>query len=102
MIPGGAILGSWGQPSIESGLVIDQWNLLSRDGWDNLLADHVPTGGAGLLAYSPTGNRLTQTDPVTGDVTTFTYDNGNQLTIEEPSDDITTNTWDGENRLIQV
>jgi YD repeat-containing protein len=67
-----------------------------------------------LLAYSPTGNRLTQTDPVTGDVTTFTYDNGNrllagvdvsgtttytydnngnQLTIEEPSGDITTNTW---------
>ena len=35
--------------------------------------------------------------------TTYTYDNnGNQLTIEEPSGDITTNTWDGENRLIQV
>ena len=106
-----------------NGLTVDQWFLLDEDGWDNLLADHVPTGGAGLLAYSPAGNRLTQTDPVTGDVTTFTYDNGNrllagvdvsgtttytyddngnQLTIEEPSGDITTNTWDGENRLIQV
>ena len=31
----------------------------------------MPTGGAGRLAYSPTGNRLTQTDPVTGDVTTL-------------------------------
>ncbi len=106
-----------------NGLTVDQWFLLDEDGWDNLLVDHVPTGGAGLLAYSPTGNRLTQTDPVTGDITTFTYDNGNrlltamdvsgtttytydnngnQLTIEEPSGDITTNTWDGENRLIQV
>ena len=106
-----------------NGLTVDQWFLLDEDGWDNLLADHVPTGGARLLAYSPAGNRLTQTDPVTGDVTTFTYDNGNrllagvdvsgtttytyddngnQLTIEEPSGDITTNTWDGENRLIQV
>ena len=106
-----------------NGLTVDQWFLLDEDGWDNLLADHVPTGGAGRLAYSPTGNRLTQTDPVTGDITTFTYDNGNrllagvdvsgtttytydnngnQLTIEEPSGDITTNTWDGENRLVQV
>jgi YD repeat-containing protein len=79
--------------------------------------------GAGVLAYSPAGNRATQTDPVTSDVTTFTDDNGNrlltgldvsgtttytydnngnQLTIEEPSRDITTNTWDGENRLVQV
>jgi len=33
--------------------------------------------------------------------TTYTFDaNGNQLTIEEPSGDITTNTWNGENRLI--
>ena len=83
---------------------------------------HAPTAWKchlGLIA----GNRLTQTDPVTGDITTFTYDNGNrllagvdvsgtttytyddngnQLTIEEPSGDITTNTWDGENRLVQV
>jgi len=33
--------------------------LLSVDGWDGLLSDHVPTGGAGLLAYSLTGKRLT-------------------------------------------
>ena len=78
---------------------------------------------AGALTYDPGGNRLTQVDPVTGDITTFTYDNGNrltratdvsgsttwtydtngnQLTSEEPSGDITTNTWDGENRLVQV
>ncbi|MEI7701438.1 MAG: hypothetical protein WCK86_16685 [Planctomycetia bacterium] len=62
-----------------NGLTVDQWSLLSVSGWDNLLADHVPTGGAGLLAYSPTGNRLTQTDPVTGDITTFAYDSGNRL-----------------------
>ncbi|MBL8819471.1 MAG: hypothetical protein JNL58_25790 [Planctomyces sp.] len=51
-----------------NGLTIDQWNVLSVSGWDNLLVDHVPTGGAGMLEYSPTGNRLTQTDSVTGDV----------------------------------
>lgn len=105
------------------GLTIDQWNLLSVSGWDGLLVDAVPIGGAGLLAYDPAGNRLTQIDPVTGDITTFIYDNGNrltratdisgittrtydangnQLTIEEPSGDITTNTWDGENRLVEV
>ncbi len=28
--------------------------------------------------------------------------NGNPLTIEEPSGDVTTNTWNGENRLVQV
>ena len=27
---------------------------------------------------------------------------GNQLTIEEPSGDITTNVWDGENRPVEV
>lgn len=33
----------------------------------------------------------------------YTYDsNGNQHTIEEPNGDITTNTWNGENRLILV
>ncbi|MBL8820592.1 MAG: hypothetical protein JNL58_31510 [Planctomyces sp.] len=106
-----------------NGLTIDQWNVLNVSGWDNLLVDHVPTGGAGMLEYSPTGNRLTQTDPVTGNVTTFTYDyanrlltavdvsgtttytydaNGNQETIEEPSGDITTNTWNGENRLVRI
>ncbi|MBL8819740.1 MAG: hypothetical protein JNL58_27190 [Planctomyces sp.] len=51
-----------------NGLTVDQWNVLSVSGWDTLLVDHVPTGGAGMLEYSPTGNRLTQTDPVTGDV----------------------------------
>ena len=33
---------------------------------------------------------------------TCTFNNGNELTIEEPSGDITTNTWNGENRLIVV
>ena len=96
---------------------------MSVDWWNVLLVDDLPTGGAGLLAYDPAGNRLTQTDPVTGEITTFAYDNGNrlilavdvsgtttrtydangnQLTIEEPSGDITTNTRDGENRLSQV
>ncbi len=104
-------------------MTIEQWNLLSVSGWDGLLSDDIPTGGAGLLAYDPAGNRLTQTKPVTGEITTFTYDNGNrlqhvqdlsgitsytydangnQLTIEEPSGDITTNVWDGENRLVEV
>jgi RHS repeat-associated protein len=106
-----------------NGLAVEQWSLLSVSGWSALLADHVPTGGAGKMAYSPAGNRLTQADPVTGDITTFSYDNGNrlltgvdvsgtttytydlngnQLTIAEPSGDITTNVWNGENRLVEV
>jgi len=96
------------------GLTIDQWNLLSASGWDGLLSDSVPTGGAGSLGYDPAGNRLTQKNPVTGDITTFTYDNGNRLTVAvdesgrtththdangneltilQPSGDITTNVW---------
>jgi len=74
------------------------------------------------MEFDPADNRRTQTNSVTGEFTTyvynnnallstqnlagrttFTYDaNGNQLTIEEPSGDRTTNTWDGENRLVQV
>lgn len=74
------------------GLTIDQWNLLSVSGWDGLLVDAVPTGGAGLLAYDPAGNRLTQIDPVTGDITTFIYDNGNRLTRATDISGITTRT----------
>ena len=29
-----------------NGLTVDQWFLLSKDGWVNLLADHVPTNVA--------------------------------------------------------
>jgi len=29
-----------------NGLTVDQWFLLSKDDWDNLLADHVPTNAA--------------------------------------------------------
>lgn len=105
------------------GLTVGQWNALDVSGWDGLLVNSTPTGGAGNMVFDPRGNRTSQTDPVTGDITTVTYDNGNQLTlatdvsgsttstydnngnqltIEEPSGDITTNMWDGENRLVQV
>lgn len=44
-------------------------------------------------------NRLTTSEKTAG-VTTYTYDrNGNQRSIETPTNDITTNSWDYENRL---
>ena len=70
-------------------------------------------------AYDSVDNRLTKDDGT--DVTTFTYDaanrlghsevtagrttydnDGNQLTKEEPSGDLTTNTWDYENKITPV
>jgi len=105
------------------GLTLAQWGLMSADGWYNLPVDDIPTGGAGFLEYDSRGNRETQLDAVTGDITTLAYDdanrllwaedvsgittytfdeNGNQTSIEDPSNDITTSTWNGENRLIEV
>ncbi len=93
------------------------------------LSDTLPlnptTLGSGSLelSYDPVGNRLNTVDPLTQDITTYTYDDGNQLltaedatgvttytydacgnrlTVEEPNLDVTTNTWDGENRLVKV
>jgi YD repeat-containing protein len=68
---------------------------------DDGIYDPQLTGDVTTFTYD-NGNRLLTGVDVSG-TTTYTYDNnGNQLTIEEPSGDITTNTWDGENRLIQV
>ena len=105
---------------VVSGTEVCTW---TYDFIGQLTDDLTGTAGTGSLVFDPAGNRLTQTEPVTLDVTTLTYDsanrllhatdvsgtttytydaNGNQLTIEEPGGDLTTNTWDGENRLVQV
>ena len=105
---------------VANGTDVSSW---TYDFLGQLTDDVTGTSGTGSLVFDPAGNRLTQTAPVTLDVTTLTYDsanrllqstdvsgtttytydaNGNQLTIEEPGGDITTNTWDGENRLVQV
>ena len=92
--------------------------------WDTLPLNPTTLDSSSLeIAYDPAGNRLNTVDPLTQDITTYTYDDanqlltaedasgvttytynacGNRLTIEEPNLDVTTNTWDGENRLVKV
>ena len=60
------------------------------------------TGGDLTLSSFDVANRLTLERTLTTR-TTYAYDaDGNQQVVEEPSGDITTQSWSYENKLIQV
>ena len=63
----------------------------------------VKEDGGALTTYGyDAGNQLIRREDSTG-FTTYTFDgNGNQLLTQSASNQRTTNTWDPENRLIQV
>lgn len=100
-----------------------QWNTFDLDDWNWFVlysGSRIP--GSLTIVYDAAGNRLNKTDPVSGEVTTYTYDDDNRLVtaedssgvttysydnrgnrtgIEEPNSDVTTLVWDMENRMIQ-
>jgi hypothetical protein len=61
------------------GLSAGPSNLLSLDRSNDLFVWSLPAGGTGTSAFSPTGNRRTQTDSVSRDITTFTCDNNGKV-----------------------
>ncbi|QDT22401.1 tRNA3(Ser)-specific nuclease WapA precursor [Gimesia chilikensis] len=90
------------------------------DGIDQLISENIDTDVT-TFAYDPVGNRLLKetatgvttsvydaaneliTSEETSGITTYTYDNnGNQRSIETPTNDVTTNSWEYENRLSQI
>ena len=103
------------------GLTIDQWDMLTVDDWDKMEV----TGAGGPLnltyTYDPVGNRLVQNDSgrrttclydaanelltakAPGGTTTYTYDQtGNRRTKEDPTDGVSTYSWDPQDRLLEV
>ncbi|WP_339745358.1 RHS repeat-associated core domain-containing protein [uncultured Rubinisphaera sp.] len=96
------------------------WNSFTADDWGNFEASN-SSGETTTFTYDPVGNRLlkeTESEVTTSTydaanqlktaeessgTTTYTYDaSGNQTSVEKPSGDITTQTWDYENRMIAL
>ena|GEM_PF-3071279 len=103
-----------------SALTVDQWGGMGVNDW-GLLPALSAAGPITTYVYDPVGNRLvlnvdgeltTSTynaanrlvtaEDISG-ITTYTFDaNGNQRTVEMPTNDITTYSWTYENQLAQL
>jgi|GEM_PF-1928221 len=103
-----------------SAFTADQWSGMGVNDWGMLPAVY-SAGPITTYLYDPVGNRLILN--IDGDLTTSTYDaanrlvtaedisgittytfdaNGNQRTVEMPTNDITTYSWTYENQLAQL